>query len=88
MADHGSTGRYAVKSGKVEPVLSKLPQHPKREAFLRTVHELVTRFAEELAQSPAKDAEPELRACARLVTGMLIAQPTRAESAGARLGTD
>ena len=84
MADHGSTGRYAVKNGvkngRVEPVLSKLPHHPKREAFLRTVHDLVTRFAEELAQSPAKDAEPELRACARLVTGMLIAQPTRAEA--------
>ena len=84
MADHGSTGRYAVKNGvkngRVEPVLSRLPQHPQREAFLRTVHELVTRFAEELAQSPAKDAEPELRACARLVTGMLIAQPTRAEA--------
>ena len=80
MADHGSTGRYARVNGKMEPVLSKLPQHPKREAFLRTVHELVTRFAEELAQSPAKDAEPELRACARLVTGMLIAQPTRAEA--------
>ena len=80
MADHGSTGRYAVKDGQVEPVLSQLPHHPKREAFLRTVHELVTRFAAELAQSPAKDAEPELRACARLVTGMLIAGPTRAEA--------
>ena len=80
MADHGSTGRYAVKDGSVEPVLSKLPHHPKREAFLRTVHELVTRFAEELAQSPAKEAEAELRACARLVTGMLIAEPTQAEA--------
>lgn len=80
MADHGSTGRYACKDGKMEPVLSTLPAYPQREAFLRTVHELVTRFAEELAKSPAKDYEPELRACARLVTGMLIAEPTRAEA--------
>ncbi len=80
MADHGSTSRYACVDGKVEPVLSKLPNHPRREAFLRTVHELVTRFAEELAQSPVKNYEPELRACARLVTGMLIAEPTRAEA--------
>ncbi len=80
MADHGSTGRYACKDGKMEPVLSTLPAYPQREAFLRTIHELVTRFADELAKSPAKDAEPELRACARLVTGMLIADPTRAEA--------
>lgn len=80
MADHGSTSRYACVDGKMEPVLSNLPAYPQREAFLRTVHELVMRFAEELANSPAKDAETELRACARLVTGMLIAEPTRAEA--------
>ena len=80
MADHGSTSRYACVDGKMEPVLSNLPAYPQREAFLRTVHELVTKFAEELAKSPAKNHEPELRACARLVTGMLIAEPTRAEA--------
>ena len=80
MADHGSTSRYACIDGKMEPVLSRLPDHPRREAFLCTVHELVTRFADELEQSPARDAEPELRACARLVTGMLIAEPTRTEA--------
>lgn len=62
MADHGSTSRYERKGGKMVPVLSKLPAHPKREAFLRTVHELVTRYAAELASSPAIDFEPELRA--------------------------
>lgn len=80
MADHGSTSRYERVGGKMVPVLSKLPAHPKREAFLRTVHELVTRYAAELASSPAIDYEPELRAVARAVTGTLIAEPTRAEA--------
>lgn len=80
MADHGSTSRYEHRGGKMVPVLSKLPAHPKREAFLRTVHELVTRYAADLAQSPARDHESELRAAARLVTGTLIAEPTRAEA--------
>ena len=80
MADHGSTSRYRREDGKMVPVLSKLPAHPKREAFLRTVHELVTRYAADLAQSPARDREPELRAAARSVTGTLIAEPTRAEA--------
>ncbi|CAA9569704.1 MAG: Predicted hydrolase (HAD superfamily) [uncultured Truepera sp.] len=80
MADHGSTRGYARVGEGLEPVLSALPVHPKREVFLRTVHELVSRFAEELAKSPVRDCEPELRACARLVTGMLIAQPTRSEA--------
>ncbi len=80
MADHGSTRGYAQVDGKLEPVLSTLPPHPKREAFLATVQASVVRFAEELAKSPARACEPELRACARLVTGMLIAQPTRAEA--------
>ena len=80
MADHGSTSRYEHRGGKMVPVLSKLPAHPKREAFLRTVHELVTRYAADLAQSPARDHEPELRAAARSVTGTLIAEPTRAEA--------
>ena len=80
MADHGSTRGYARVDGKLEPVLSTLPPHPKREAFLTTVQASVVRFAEELAKSPARACEPELRACARLVTGMLIAEPTRAEA--------
>ena len=80
MADHGSTRGYAQVNGKLEPVLSALPPHPKREAFLATVQASVVRFAEELARSPARFCEPELRACARLVTGMLIAEPTRAEA--------
>ena len=80
MADHGSTRGYARVGERVEPVLATLPPHPKREAFLQTVHERVTRFAEEVARSPVRNCEPELRACARLVTGMLIAQPTRSEA--------
>jgi len=80
MADHGSTRGYARVEERLEPVLSTLPAHPKREAFLRTVHDLVSYFARELAASPARACEAELRACARLVTGMLIAQPTRAEA--------
>ncbi len=80
MADHGSTRGYAQEGGRVEPVLSALPPHPEREAFLATVQASVVRYAEELAKSPARACEPELRACARLVTGMLISEPTRAEA--------
>jgi FMN phosphatase YigB (HAD superfamily) len=80
MADHGSTRGYARVGERLEPVLSALPDHPQREAFLRTVHARVTRFAAELARSPARSCERELRACARLVTGMLIAEPTRSEA--------
>lgn len=81
MADHGSTRGYAcTASGRVEPVLSPLPAHPKREAFLRTIQGVAEAFALELGRSAASLYERELRACARLVTGMLIARPTRREA--------
>jgi hypothetical protein len=93
MADHGSTKGYVrggdTKGGeRLEPVLSPLPPYPKREAFLRAVQGLSVSFAAELAQSSVQTSaqgsgrgcERELRGCARLVTGMLIAQPTRREA--------
>jgi FMN phosphatase YigB (HAD superfamily) len=82
MADHGSTRGYARTDGgkRVEPLLSPLPAHPKREAFLRTVQGVAEAFALELGRSAASFGESELRACARAVTGMLIARPTRQEA--------
>jgi FMN phosphatase YigB (HAD superfamily) len=80
MADHGSTRGYVREGERLEPSLSSLPAYPQREAFLRTVQGLASTYAAELAHSPVRDHEPELRAAARLVTGMLIAQPTRREA--------
>lgn len=81
MADHGSTRGYArTEDGRMAPVLSPLPAHPEREAFLRTVQGRAEAFALELGRSPASLCEREVRGCARLVTGMLIATPTRREA--------
>lgn len=80
MADHGSTRGYEQVGGKVEAQLSSLPAYPKREAFLQTVQALTTTYAAELSRSPVRDHEAELRAAARLVAGMLIAEPTRREA--------
>ncbi len=80
MADHGSTRGYERVDERAQPVLSGLPAYPKREAFLKTVQTLTTTYAAELSRSPVRDHEPELRAAARRVTGMLIAEPTRSEA--------
>jgi len=80
MADHGSTGGYAREGDRMVPRLSPLPAHPQREAFLRTVQALVTSFARELGATPLTRYEGELRRCARAVTGLLIAEPTRREA--------
>ncbi len=80
MADHGSTKGYVINGDKVEPSLSALPKHPKREEFLIAVQSLVTTFARELAEASLLEHEAELRGCARKVTGMLIGKPTRKEA--------
>lgn len=80
MADHGSTKGYALEEGRYVPVLGTLPEYPERLLFLQTVQRLVSTFAAELAKSPAYAFESELHACARKVTGMLLAQPTHQEA--------
>jgi hypothetical protein len=80
MADHGSTKGYLRRGDRVLPDLADLAPYPKREAFLATVQNAVTNFAAEYARAGLINYEPELRSCARCVTGMLIAGPTRAEA--------
>ena len=80
MADHGSTKRYIRRDGKIVPELSELLPYPRREAFLEAVQSRVTAFADEYGRSSLHKYENELRSAARLVAGMLIGKPTRAEA--------
>jgi len=80
MADHGSTKGYKLKDGKIVPELGEMPSYPRREAFLEAVQGRVVAFAAEYGRSHLHKYERELRGCARLVAGMLIGTPTRAEA--------
>ena len=80
MADHGSTRGYMLRNGRIVPELAELPPNPKREAFLEAIQGRITAFAAEYGRSFLFQYESELRESARLVAGMLIGKPTRAEA--------
>ena len=80
MADHGSTKGYIRQGEKMVPELAEMISNPRREAFLSVVQSTVIAYAEEFSKGSISKHSAELQACARCVTGMLLAHPTRSEA--------